>query len=505
MLFSGRSMTFTAIRAVRHWRFNRWYRLAGAVIADVRVIEIPAAVQALLNADSTLSYDAATGKFYRLVNSNVTWTAAQSAAVAASLNGVSGELVTIGSSYENQLVWNLNRSATVSSGIWIGASDQVTEGTWQWYNGSTAASNFWVGTSGGTLQSGQYANWLTGEPNDGGGSGTEDFAIQSRTTGTWNDWSGGGTAGYVIEWDASEVLSNFTYTITSNPSGAFAINSTTGEVTVSNAAPLNEIAADPTITIQVTDAAGNSYSEAMTIAVNRVNDNTPVITSNGGGATASINVAENSTVVTTITATDADLPAQTLTYSIVGGADSSLFSISSTTGALTFITGRNFETPADAGANNVYDVIVRVDDGTNWDDQSIAVTITNVNEAPTDLYSVPNVTNANVLGYYSFSSANNLGRDDAGDNQAMTLFGSPTQTTRPGGSGAIDFAGGASGQYGSIASMTTGGAMTIASWVRFDTTGSWERVIDFGQTNAAAGSEDCCFARSRHQQSFVYY
>ncbi len=116
--------------------------------------------------------------------------------------------------------------------------------------------------------------------------------------------------------------------------------------------------------------------------MNRVNDNTPVITSNGGGATASINVAENSTVVTTITATDADLPAQTLTYSIVGGADSSLFSISSTTGALTFITGRNFETPADAGANNVYDVTVRVDDGTNWDDQSIAVTITNVNEAP---------------------------------------------------------------------------------------------------------------------------
>ncbi len=485
MLFSGRSMTFTADSSSTTLAFQSLDTgNSGAVIADVRVIEIPAAVQALLNADSTLSYDAATGKFYRLVNSNVTWTAAQSAAVAASLNGVSGELVTIGSSYENQLVWNLNRSATVSSGIWIGASDQVTEGTWQWYNGSTAASNFWVGTSGGTLQSGQYANWLTGEPNDGGGSGTEDFAIQSRTTGTWNDWSGGGTAGYVIEWDASEVLSNFTYTITSNPSGAFAINSTTGEVTVSNAAPLNEIAADPTITIQVTDAAGNSYSEAMTIAVNRVNDNTPVITSNGGGATASINVAENSTVVTTITATDADLPAQTLTYSIVGGADSSLFSISSTTGALTFITGRNFETPADAGANNVYDVIVRVDDGTNWDDQSIAVTITNVNEAPTDLYSVPNVTNANVLGYYSFSSANNLGRDDAGDNQAMTLFGSPTQTTRPGGSGAIDFAGGASGQYGSIASMTTGGAMTIASWVRFDTTGSWERVIDLGQANS---------------------
>lgn len=47
----------------------------------------------------------------------------------------------------------------------------------------------------------------------------------------------------------------------------------------------------------------------------------PVITSNGGGATTSVNVAENSTAVTTVTATDSDVPAQTLTYSITGGAD----------------------------------------------------------------------------------------------------------------------------------------------------------------------------------------
>jgi hypothetical protein len=50
------------------------------------------------------------------------------------------------------------------------------------------------------------------------------------------------------------------------------------------------------------------------------NDNAPVITS---GATAS--VAENTTAVMTVTATDADLPAQTLSYSIVGGADAAKF------------------------------------------------------------------------------------------------------------------------------------------------------------------------------------
>jgi serralysin len=90
-----------------------------------------------------------------------------------------------------------------------------------------------------------------------------------------------------------------------------------------------------------------------------VNDNTPVITSS---ATAS--VAENTTAVMTVTATDADLPAQTLSYSIVGGADAAKFSINASTGALSFVTAPDYEAPTDAGGNNVYDVTVQVSDGT---------------------------------------------------------------------------------------------------------------------------------------------
>jgi hypothetical protein len=45
----------------------------------------------------------------------------------------------------------------------------------------------------------------------------------------------------------------------------------------------------------------------------------PDITSNGGGATAAINVAENTTAVTTVTATDAEL--DTLTYSLDPASD----------------------------------------------------------------------------------------------------------------------------------------------------------------------------------------
>ena len=85
-----------------------------------------------------------------------------------------------------------------------------------------------------------------------------------------------------------------------------------------------------------------------------------MITSNGGGACAAIDVAENSTAVTTVTATDPDAGA-TLTYSICGGADAALFAIDSSTGALSFISARRTSrAPADAGGDNVYDVIVQV-------------------------------------------------------------------------------------------------------------------------------------------------
>ena len=99
----------------------------------------------------------------------------------------------------------------------------------------------------------------------------------------------------------------------------------------------------------------------------------PTITSNGGGDTAAVSIVENTTAVTTVTATDPDV-GQTLSYSIIGGADASKFTIGSSTGALSFVTAPNFELPTDAGGNNVYDVIVQASDGHGGiDTQAIAV------------------------------------------------------------------------------------------------------------------------------------
>ncbi|MFY9477244.1 MAG: cadherin domain-containing protein [Aquabacterium sp.] len=133
-----------------------------------------------------------------------------------------------------------------------------------------------------------------------------------------------------------------------------------------------------TVSFTVTDSSSTASNTATrTAGVTAVND-APVITSNGGGASASISVGENSTAVTTVTATDVD--SSNLVYSIVGGSDASRFTIDSTTGVLRFVTAPNFEAPLDAGGNNVYDVIVQVSDGALTDTQALAVTVTDVNE-----------------------------------------------------------------------------------------------------------------------------
>jgi hypothetical protein len=107
----------------------------------------------------------------------------------------------------------------------------------------------------------------------------------------------------------------------------------------------------------------------------------PTITSNGGGDSASVSLAENAAAVTTVAATDPDA-GTTLVYSIAGGADAAQFQINPTTGALAFLAAPDFEHPTDADHNNSYIVQVRASDGILFDDQTITVNIGDVNEAP---------------------------------------------------------------------------------------------------------------------------
>jgi Ca2+-binding RTX toxin-like protein len=101
----------------------------------------------------------------------------------------------------------------------------------------------------------------------------------------------------------------------------------------------------------------------------------PVIDSDGGGDTAAVSIAENTTAVTTVTAVDPDAGAE-LTFDLAGGDDEALFTINPLTGVLTFITAPDFEAPTDADTDNVYNVIVEVSDGIDIDTQTIDVTVT---------------------------------------------------------------------------------------------------------------------------------
>ncbi|UVM02826.1 beta strand repeat-containing protein [Pseudomonas laurylsulfatiphila] len=186
------------------------------------------------------------------------------------------------------------------------------------------------------------------------------------------------TTGTLTISDVDSAATFVAQTNTAGSYGQFSIG-TGGAWTYVASSAHNEFAAGTTYTD--TFAVSSADGTLTSVAVNILGSNdSPTITSNGGGATASINVTENTTAVSTVAATDVDLPAQTLNYSIVGGADAAKFSIVSGTGVLSFISAPNFEVPTDSGTNNVYDVIVRASDGTLFDDQAIAVSVTGVND-----------------------------------------------------------------------------------------------------------------------------
>lgn len=136
------------------------------------------------------------------------------------------------------------------------------------------------------------------------------------------------------------------------------------------------------VIVSYVDAQGTpeSVSSAGVSVAPAPSNSAPVISSNGGGATATIVRSENAIAVTTVTASDSNA-GQNLTYSIAGGADAARFSINAATGVLIFASAPDFETPADAGADNIYDVMVSVSDGVASDTQALSIQVTNVGGA----------------------------------------------------------------------------------------------------------------------------
>ncbi len=162
----------------------------------------------------------------------------------------------------------------------------------------------------------------------------------------------------------------------------FSINASTGELSFINN-PNAEFPADADtngvyiVDIRITDGQVNDI-QTLSITVTDVNDNVVTITSNGGGATAAINVDENIGAVTTVVAVD-DITS-VIVYSIAGGVDQAAFNINSSTGVLTLLSLPDFETPADSDGNNTYIVDVVADVSGVIDTQTITLTIQPLND-----------------------------------------------------------------------------------------------------------------------------
>ncbi|MBK7964152.1 MAG: T9SS type A sorting domain-containing protein [Bacteroidetes bacterium] len=168
--------------------------------------------------DRTITFSAgnlsanSNGHFYELVSSNGTWTATKANAAARTYLGMTGYLATITSAAENAFIRQV-----LNADAWIGCSDEYTqinaatgvttyanqaaaEGKWYWVTGPEKGTMFSVGNGSPVTQSGQYANWNSGEPNNSGSEHYGEIYSSGSTPGAWNDLPNSVNLPYVVEY-----------------------------------------------------------------------------------------------------------------------------------------------------------------------------------------------------------------------------------------------------------------------------------------------------------------
>ncbi|WP_417913420.1 lectin-like protein [Candidatus Electronema sp. TJ] len=126
--------------------------------------------------DTAKTVNPANGHSYQRFSSPLTWSEAKAACAA-----LGGYLATVTSPEEQKYVTSKGANA------WLGATDEVQDGTWRWITGEPC----------------NWTNWNSGEPNECDGG--EDF-LQLWPNGTWNDNGGPGggkdaTLPYICEWN----------------------------------------------------------------------------------------------------------------------------------------------------------------------------------------------------------------------------------------------------------------------------------------------------------------
>src|SRR5207247_521087 len=143
--------------------------------------------------------------------------------------------------------------------------------------------------------------------------------------------------------DADATTNTVSYSLIDSAGGKFAIDPTTGVVTVAGAID-READASLNITVRATSADGSTADQVFAIAVNDVNE-FAVTTSTDTNATANAvneNVAIGTVVGVTASASDADATNNGVTYSLSSNPGG-LFAINAATGVVTTAAAINRE------------------------------------------------------------------------------------------------------------------------------------------------------------------
>ena len=167
-----------------------------------------------------------------------------------------------------------------------------------------------------------------------------------------------------------------TYTLDVDAADSFKIDAATGQITVGGDLDF-ETGPTYTVTVTATDPAGLNVSITVTINVSDDANEPPAIT---GMVPDSIMEETQTLSVEMFMAEDPDTDNtnMTITWSL-GGPDAGDFTI--VNGDLTFRASPNYEMPADADGDNVYEVVVAASDAdSNRGEKSVEVKVANVDE-----------------------------------------------------------------------------------------------------------------------------
>ncbi|SEI16964.1 T1SS-143 domain-containing protein/type I secretion C-terminal target domain (VC_A0849 subclass) [Rhizobium tibeticum] len=212
-----------------------------------------------------------------------------------------------------------------------------------------------------------------------------------------------------------------TYSLDDNAGGRFAINSSTGVVTVANGSLLNyETATSHMIVIKASDASGASSTQSFTIGVSDVAPSAPA---DGNGGTNTVAEGAATGTLVGITATATDVNGGTVTYSLDDNAGGR-FAINSSTGVVTVANGSllNYETATS------HMIVIKASDASGASStQSFTIGVTDVVEvaAQATQHDYGQGNNSSRSNAYNISDLNYV---KSSDSEVTDALNSPSVT-----------------------------------------------------------------------------